>query len=81
MQAVRYIHSIGVAHRDIKLENILLRKDGKTIKVKDLSPSFSISDNALSLQHRNTVNLSMTLYQSYASKRTAGLPGIVGRNA
>ncbi|CAN0105640.1 unnamed protein product, partial [Laminaria digitata] len=35
MVAVDYIHSLGVAHRDLKLENLLLSKDGKRIKVTD----------------------------------------------
>lgn len=33
--AVEYIHSLGVAHRDLKLENLLLSKDGERIKVTD----------------------------------------------
>lgn len=35
MMAVEYMHSIGVAHRDLKLENLLLSEDGKRIKVTD----------------------------------------------
>lgn len=35
MVAVDYIHSLGIAHRDLKLENLLLSKDGKRIKVTD----------------------------------------------
>lgn len=35
MMAVEYLHSIGVAHRDIKLENVLLSDDGQRIKVTD----------------------------------------------
>lgn len=33
MKAVEYIHSIGVAHRDISLENLHVSKDGKQIKL------------------------------------------------
>lgn len=35
MMAVEYLHSIGVAHRDLKLENVLLTDDGQSIKVTD----------------------------------------------
>lgn len=35
MAAVEYLHSIGVAHRDLKLENVMLSDDGRTIKVAD----------------------------------------------
>ena len=35
MVAVEYIHSLGVAHRDLKLENLLLSRDGTRIKVTD----------------------------------------------
>ncbi|CAN0201256.1 unnamed protein product, partial [Ectocarpus sp. 12 AP-2014] len=35
MMAVRYLHSIGVAHRNIKLENVLLSEDGERIKLTD----------------------------------------------
>lgn len=35
MIAVEYLHSIGVAHRDIKLENLLLSDDGQRLKLAD----------------------------------------------
>lgn len=35
MMAVQYLHSIGVAHRDIKLENVLLCIDGKRVRLTD----------------------------------------------
>lgn len=35
MLAVEYLHSIGVAHRDLKLESVLLSDDGQRIKVTD----------------------------------------------
>lgn len=33
-QAVKHLHSLGIAHRDIKLANVLLKKDF-TIKLAD----------------------------------------------
>ena len=38
MEAVRHCHSLGVIHRDIKLENILIGQDGK-IKLSDFGMS------------------------------------------
>lgn len=35
MIAVEYLHSIGVAHRDIKLENALLSEDGVSLRLAD----------------------------------------------
>lgn len=35
MMAVQYLHSIGVAHRDVKLENVLLSKDGVRLRLTD----------------------------------------------
>eukprot|EP00727_Mastigamoeba_balamuthi_P005729 m51a1_g1776 putative protein kinase domain containing protein (2257) ;mRNA; f:327631-336212 len=34
-EGIKYCHSKGVCHRDMKLENILLDVDGKTVKVCD----------------------------------------------
>lgn len=33
--AVTYMHELGLAHRDLKLENLLLSNDLKTIKICD----------------------------------------------
>lgn len=35
LQACQYVHSVGVVHRDIKLENLLVSADGKTIMLCD----------------------------------------------
>ncbi|CAM9250262.1 unnamed protein product [Choristocarpus tenellus] len=35
LEGIAYMHSQGVAHRDMKPENLLLSKDGKRIKIAD----------------------------------------------
>lgn len=37
MLAVDYLHSVGVAHRDIRLENVVVSEDGQRIKLTDFS--------------------------------------------
>jgi len=60
IKAVQHSHSVGIAHRDIKLENILLDKQGKTwlidfglcalVEKNKLSREWCGSDNYLSPQ-------------------------------
>ncbi|KAL1919382.1 uncharacterized protein VTP21DRAFT_2075 [Calcarisporiella thermophila] len=40
LQGVAYLHSTGVAHRDIKLENLMLSADGRRLKITD----FGVAD-------------------------------------
>ena len=45
LHALEYMHNIGIAHRDIKLENILLGKEGKDVKVIDFGQSTVFKNN------------------------------------
>jgi protein-serine/threonine kinase len=45
LHALEYMHDIGIAHRDIKLENILLGKEGKDVKVIDFGQSVEFKKN------------------------------------
>lgn len=40
LTALEYMHDIGIAHRDIKLENILLGKESNKVKLIDFGQSF-----------------------------------------
>lgn len=53
LDALEYMHEIGVAHRDIKLENILLdMKNNKTVKLIDFGQSFEFKkDEAYIYSH------------------------------
>ena len=45
-QAVNYLHSIGICHRDLKLENIMFKdKSFKTVKIIDFGLSCKTSVN------------------------------------
>jgi protein-serine/threonine kinase len=45
LHALEYMHGIGIAHRDIKLENILLGKEGKDVKLIDFGQAFEFKKN------------------------------------
>jgi protein-serine/threonine kinase len=45
LHALEYMHDIGIAHRDIKVENILLGKEGKDVKVIDFGQSIEFKKN------------------------------------
>jgi protein-serine/threonine kinase len=45
LHALEYMHDMGIAHRDIKLENILLGKEGKDVKVIDFGQSIEFKRN------------------------------------
>lgn len=45
LHALEYMHDIGIAHRDIKLENILLGEDGKNVKLIDFGQSIEYKKN------------------------------------
>ena len=45
LEAIEHMHSKDVFHRDIKVENILIR-DNATIKICDFGHSLYVSDNA-----------------------------------
>lgn len=42
IQALDYLHDINVTHRDIKLENIIVCRDRKTIKLIDFGFSVCV---------------------------------------
>jgi serine/threonine protein kinase len=46
MSGVRYLHNVGYAHRDLKLENLLLSKDG-VLKIADFGVSKEIKFNPM----------------------------------
>jgi serine/threonine protein kinase len=43
--AIGYMHAKGKAHRDLKLENILLDAETKTIKIIDFGFSLSTTED------------------------------------
>jgi serine/threonine protein kinase len=46
VEGVMYCHARGLAHRDIKLENLLLSDDGKTLKITDFGFASNSADGA-----------------------------------
>lgn len=45
--AIKYIHSLGICHRDLKLENILLDENYSVIKISDFGLSKFLSSDGL----------------------------------
>lgn len=45
LQAVHYLHEIGIAHRDLKLENILCEKNPKYVPFRIVLADFGFSKN------------------------------------
>eukprot|EP01052_Picozoa_sp_SAG31_P021307 SAG31_NODE_1641_length_7664_cov_3.789954_4_plen_253_part_00 len=55
-EGVRWVHSLGVCHRDLKLENILLSSDGRTVKIADFGMSKDFHQSlAQTRQHIGTL--------------------------
>ncbi len=46
MSGVKYLHDVGYAHRDLKLENLLLSKDG-VLKIADFGVSKQLKFNPM----------------------------------
>ena len=46
LEAVRYLHAAGVVHRDLKLENLLLRKRRDLASVKLADRGFAVRMDA-----------------------------------
>merc|ERR1711918_213866 len=42
--ALHYLHSKNIVHRDMKLENIMLREDGETIVLIDFGDAKEVND-------------------------------------
>lgn len=57
LQAINYIHSLNIIHRDIKLANILVsREDDTNIKVCDFGLAIFIGDNGKAYDKCGTLN-------------------------
>jgi serine/threonine protein kinase len=44
MEAIKYMHDRNIAHRDIKMENILLNDDGSVVKLIDFGFSIQLGE-------------------------------------
>ncbi|KNC82661.1 CAMK/CAMKL/CHK1 protein kinase [Sphaeroforma arctica JP610] len=57
VSAIRYMHDVGVAHRDIKLENVCLDSSKKTAKLVDFGLSECVNERpgALYKRHVGTI--------------------------
>lgn len=52
MMAVKYLHSMGVAHRNLKLENVRLSKDGTRVKLWELGLATHLDEGEGSTKNR-----------------------------
>ncbi len=53
LSALSYLHSMGVAHRDLKLSNLLLSKNDSVVKICDFGLACETLDcDGSSVEHR-----------------------------
>jgi serine/threonine protein kinase len=55
VQAIQYIHSHNIVHRDMKPDNIFLMKDG-TIKIGDFGVARNIEGSLMKITSIGTLN-------------------------
>lgn len=51
LQGVAFVHGMGICHRDLKLENVLLHSDG-TVKIADFGMSKDFSQSIVNTRSR-----------------------------
>ena len=70
MSGVAYIHGMGIAHRDLKLENILFssEKPSSPIKIIDFGFSVFLGKNNENSKDKETENEKKTVYKRLKSK-------------
>ena len=70
MSGVAYIHGMGIAHRDLKLENILFssEKPSSPIKINDFGFSVFLGKNNENSKDKETENEKKTVYKRLKSK-------------
>ncbi len=70
MSGVAYIHGMGIAHRDLKLENILFssEKPSSPIKIIDFGFSVFLGKNNENSKEKETENEKKTVYKRLKSK-------------
>ena len=47
MNGLKYLHESGVAHRDIKPDNLIISKDKKTLKIADFNVSKKFTEKVM----------------------------------
>ncbi|KAJ3120071.1 Protein kinase [Nowakowskiella sp. JEL0407] len=62
LQAVEYIHGMGVVHRDLKLENILVLESTNECKVVDFGLSFVVDPNSPYFANLSVSSPSSTIF-------------------
>ena len=80
-EGVRYLHSLGIVHRDLKALNLFLSRDHTTLKIGDLGVSRQMSQDTLLLQSRYGTPLylspEMILGEPYNEKTDIWAVGVV----